>query len=607
MTKLEQLIKERCPKGVDFYELQQILEFKNGKGHEKNITSYGKYIVVNSKFISTDGNVKKYSNEQICPLYKNDILMVMSDLPNGKALAKCFIVDEDNKYTLNQRICSLSVKNPNLTNYKFLYYYLNRNRQLLKYDNGVDQTNLKKDNILKIRIPIPPLEIQNTIVRILDNFTKLIAELIAELDARQKQYAYYRDYLLTFDDNNSLIDDIASIDTKNVTYMKLGDISTIVRGASPRPIRNYVTNDIDGVNWIKIGDVKSDSKYIFSTKEKITKDGAEKSRYVCKGDFILSNSMSFGRPYILKIDGCIHDGWLSISGFENYVIADYLYYILVSAPVQREMRKKASFGGAVQNLNSDIVKGLIIPIPSIETQNNIVSILNRFDELCNGISEGLPAEIEARKKQYEYYRDALLSFDEKTCSQIVKVERERERELSRSKSLKWVELGDILKIKNGKDYKAYVDGNIPVYGSGGIMTYIDTYAYDKPSVLIPRKGSIDKLYYVDTPFWTVDTIFYTEINTNIVLAKYVYYWLKKEHLGRLNTAGGVPSLTQAVLNRVKIAIPTIEEQERIVSVLDRFDKLCNDISEGLPAEINARQKQYEYYRDKLLTFKEKIS
>ncbi|MCH5320544.1 MAG: restriction endonuclease subunit S [Eubacterium sp.] len=425
MTKLEQLIKERCPKGVDFYELQQILEFKNGKGHEKNITSYGKYIVVNSKFISTDGNVKKYSNEQICPLYKNDILMVMSDLPNGKALAKCFIVDEDNKYTLNQRICSLSVKNPNLTNYKFLYYYLNRNRQLLKYDNGVDQTNLKKDNILKIRIPIPPLEIQNTIVRILDNFTKLIAELIAELDARQKQYAYYRDYLLTFDDNNSLIDDIASIDTKNVTYMKLGDISTIVRGASPRPIRNYVTNDIDGVNWIKIGDVKSDSKYIFSTKEKITKDGAEKSRYVCKGDFILSNSMSFGRPYILKIDGCIHDGWLSISGFENYVIADYLYYILVSAPVQREMRKKASFGGAVQNLNSDIVKGLIIPIPSIETQNNIVSILNRFDELCNGISEGLPAEIEARKKQYEYYRDALLSFDEKTCSQIVKVERER--------------------------------------------------------------------------------------------------------------------------------------------------------------------------------------
>ena len=139
------------------------------------------------------------------------------------------------------------------------------------------------------------------------------------------------------------------------------------------------------------------------------------------------------------------------------------------------------------------------------------------------------------------------------------------------------------------------------------MAYIDTAAYNKPSVLIPRKGSIDKLYYVDVPFWTVDTIFYTDINTDIVLPKYVYYWLQKEHLEKLNTAGGVPSLTQAVLNKVAIAVPTFEEQERIVSILDRFDKLCNNISEGIPAEIEARQKQYEYYRDKLLTFKEKVN
>lgn len=107
MTELEQLINKLCPDGVEFKELQEVLSFRNGKGHEKNIVIGGKYIVVNSKFISTDGNVKKYSNEQICPLYKGEILMVMSDLPNGKALAKCFIVDEDNKYSLNQRICAL--------------------------------------------------------------------------------------------------------------------------------------------------------------------------------------------------------------------------------------------------------------------------------------------------------------------------------------------------------------------------------------------------------------------------------------------------------------------------------------------------------------------
>ena len=133
---------------------------------------------------------------------------------------------------------------------------------------------------------------------------------------------------------------------------------------------------------------------------------------VYAGDFILSNSMSFGRPYILKIDGCIHDGWLSISGFEDYFSPDYLYYLLNSGEVQREMRQRASFGGAVQNLNADIVRDLELPIPSLQEQERVVSILDRFDSLCNDITSGLPAEIEARTKQYEYYRDKLLTFKE---------------------------------------------------------------------------------------------------------------------------------------------------------------------------------------------------
>lgn len=117
------------------------------------------------------------------------------------------------------------------------------------------------------------------------------------------------------------------------------------------------------------------------------------------------------------------------------------------------------------------------------------------------------------------------------------------------------ELSQVLTIKNGKDYKGFDKGDIPVYGTGGIMTFIDRAAFEKPSVLIPRKGSIDKLYYVDVPFWTVDTIFYTDINTDIIEPKYVFYYLQAQHLERLNTAGGVPSLTQAVLNSVKIPLP----------------------------------------------------
>lgn len=160
--------------------------------------------------------------------------------------------------------------------------------------------------------------------------------------------------------------------------------------------------------------------------------------------------------------------------------------------------------------------------------------------------------------------------------------------------VEYKELAKVLVIKNGKDYKGFGSGDVPVYGSGGIMTYIDHAAYDKPSVLIPRKGSLDKLYYVDTPFWTVDTIFYTVIDTKVVEPKYIYYVLQKEHLEKLNKAGGVPSLTQAVVSKVKIPVPPLQVQREIVRILDNFTELT--------AELTARKKQYEYYRDTLLTF-----
>lgn len=160
--------------------------------------------------------------------------------------------------------------------------------------------------------------------------------------------------------------------------------------------------------------------------------------------------------------------------------------------------------------------------------------------------------------------------------------------------VEYKELKEVLTIKNGKDYKVLDEGEYPVYGSGGIMTYVSEYAYNRPSVLIPRKGSIDKLYYVEEPFWNVDTIFYTEINITKVVPRYVYFCLQREHLEQYNTAGGVPSLTQKVLNKVKIPVPPLKVQNEIVRILDNFTELT--------AELTARQKQYEFYRDKLLDF-----
>lgn len=167
-------------------------------------------------------------------------------------------------------------------------------------------------------------------------------------------------------------------------------------------------------------------------------------------------------------------------------------------------------------------------------------------------------------------------------------------------------LSDVLKIRNGSDYKKFPQGEIPVYGSGGIIAYIDRYACDKPSVLIPRKGSIDKLYYVDVPFWTVDTIFYTEINTEVIEPKFVFYYLQNQHLEMLNTAGGVPSLTQKVLNKVPISVPPLEVQREIVRILDTFTELTVELTTELTTELTARKKQYIYYRNYLLDIGDKV-
>ena len=184
--------------GVEMKKLGEVVIFRNGKGHEKIIDSEGKYIVVNSKFISSNGYVKKKCKQQLSPLYVDDILMVMSDVPNGKALAKCYLVEKNDIYTLNQRIGAFHLCDNNVST-KYLFYVINRNEQLLQYDNKIDQTNLRKEDILNIHIPLPSLQEQERIVGILDTFEAGIANLEAQLEQRQKQYEYYREKLLTFE------------------------------------------------------------------------------------------------------------------------------------------------------------------------------------------------------------------------------------------------------------------------------------------------------------------------------------------------------------------------------------------------------------------------
>ena len=132
-------------------------------------------------------------------------------------------------------------------------------------------------------------------------------------------------------------------------------------------------------------------------------------------------------------------------------------------------------------------------------------------------------------------------------------------------------LSEICKIKYGKDHKKLGDGDVPVYGSGGIMRHVDTALWNKPSVLIPRKGSLGNLFFVDTPFWTVDTLFYTAIDTSKVIPKFLYYQLKTKNLAELNVGTAVPSLTTEVLNDIEIDLPSLEKQKQVVEVLGSID------------------------------------
>ena len=164
-------------------------------------------------------------------------------------------------------------------------------------------------------------------------------------------------------------------------YKKLGEVCSIERGGSPRPISDYITDAENGINWIKIGDAVEGSKYIMATAEKIKPEGMKKSRFVHKGDFILSNSMSFGKPYILGVDGCIHDGWLVISQSSEVFFHDYLYWILSSAYAYFQFCGQVS-GAVVKNLNSDKVANSVFPLPPLAEQKRIVQKLNVILPLC---------------------------------------------------------------------------------------------------------------------------------------------------------------------------------------------------------------------------------
>ena len=592
MNRIEKLINEFCPDGVKKEKLKNLAEIGTGNSNRQDATEDGQYTF----FVRSKDTLKSSSYE-----YDEEAIII----PSEGGIGEVFHYIND-KYALHQRAYRIHVVS-DLLDTKFLYHYMKSafKKFITKKAVSATVTSIRKPMIEDFEVPLPPLSIQSEIVHILDSFTLLTAELTAELTARKKQYAFYRDYLLDFS-NEDVRKEIPDIDCSNVEFKKLGEVCNVQSGGTPSKKKSEYWNG-GTIPWLA-STVCKNKKSVEEVTNYITEKGLKNSSAKMmkeKTTLIALVGATIGKIAFLPFEASINQNVAGLFPIdENIVNADYLFYACSTL-----YSKFQNLGnGKLAMANMSFVRNLVIPVPPLLVQENIVKILDRFDKLNNDMSEGLPAEIEARKKQYEYYRDTLLSFDNKACSQIVKVE--RERELTRIKAIKWLKLCDIADIGTGSSNtnEALEVGKYPFFVRSQDVKRKDTYEFDETAIITSGDGvGVGKIFhFVEGKYALHQRAYRIHITDENVLPKYFFYYMKATFLNYIEKNSfhsSVTSVRRPMLNNYFVPVPPLEEQERIVLILDRFDKLCNDISEGLPAEIEARQKQYEYYRDKLLMFK----
>ncbi len=277
----------------------------------------------------------------------------------------------------------------------------------------------------------------------------------------------------------------------------------------------------------------------------------------------------------------------SVKANEEQVLLRYIYHFLLS--IQEKIHDLKS-GGGVPHVYAKDVARFVIPLPPLSVQQEIVRILDKFTEL----EAELEAELEGRKRQYEYYRNKLLNFNE----------------IGGGTKVEWKTLGEVAEIKTGKGVTkkdAISDGVYPIISGGKTpMDYINIHNREANTVTVSRVGTnAGFVSYITEKFYLNDKCFSViPIGSISIFTRFLYYVLKtqEDNLSALQSEGGVPTINTTKLGNVVIPLPPLEEQQRIASILDKFDTLVNSISEGLPKEIALRRKQYEYYREQLLSF-----
>ena len=382
------------PDGWEWKELKDVCKFENGD-RGKNYPSKSAFVdngiaVISAKDLngwSIDMEKLNYINEDRYNLLgggkikKDDILFCLRG-----SLGKCGLVNNLEKGIIASSLVIVRA-NKELLNGLLLYYF---NSEIVadlinKYNNGSAQPNLSSKNLSLFDFPLPPLSEQKKIVAKLDTLFKKIDKAI---ELHQQNIDGIDGFMA------SVLNEVFLELEEKYPIKTLNDVFLIQRGGSPRPIKEYITDDKDGINWIKISDAtKGDGKYIELTAQKIKQSGLIKSRLVVEGDFIMSNSMSFGRPYIVKTKGAIHDGWLLMREKMKNIDKDYFYHLLSSVYMYQQFSDKAS-GTTVKNLNIDLVKSSNVILPPLNIQQKTVKYL---DEVSQNIEKLKALQIEKKE------------------------------------------------------------------------------------------------------------------------------------------------------------------------------------------------------------------
>ena len=417
MSEMKQLIEKLCPEGVEWKKIETLFTSFNGmsgvsnKWKESGNCVFIDYLnVYNNMRVDVtklqNATVKSFEQNK---LKRGDILLTSaSETPDECALSSVIRDDIPDDVFLDDHLFAVRLKDECKTfiDTAFVNYYMHSSSfrvQVCKKVRGVTRFYITGKPFMSLEIPVPPLAVQRKIVEILDHFTGLEAELEAELEARRKQYEYYRNALLSFDEADN-----------NVKWMKMSEVGTLTRG------KRFVRTDIveEGVPCIHYGDMYTYyGLKAYKAKTHLTPEKAQKMRFAKKNDVVIvgagenKNDIGVGVAWLGEEDAAVHDAC--------YIFSSDLYPQYVSHFLRTESYHKQIYPlvseGKICSISAQSIGRAIIPVPPLSEQQRIVGILDRFEALTTDLQSGLPAEIEARRKQYEYYREKLLTFKRKTA------------------------------------------------------------------------------------------------------------------------------------------------------------------------------------------------